>query len=61
MKKSLFVAILVSITLTCLTQGFTKEPLIEKDRYGGIKSVEFIQGIENSKIPSSPQFFSKNF
>ena len=61
MKKSLFVTILVSISLTCLTQGLTKEPLIEKDRYGGIKSVEFLQGIENSKIPSSPQDFFKEF
>jgi Zn-dependent metalloprotease len=49
--KNLIVALVVSISFPCLSQGLIKEPIIVKDQFGNIKSVEFPDGVESSKIP----------
>ena len=49
--KNLIVALVVSISFPCLSQGLFKEPIIVKDQFGNIKSVEFPDGVEPSKIP----------
>lgn len=61
MKKLIYAAIFIAVPFLCFSQEKVKEPIITKDKTGIIQSVEFPDGIQTSKVPSSSVAFFNDF
>lgn len=61
MKSLIYAAIFIAVPFHCFSQEKLEEPIVTKDKTGIIQSVEFPDGIQASKVPSSSDAFFKDF
>lgn len=61
MKRLIYAAIFIAVPFLCFSQEKVKEPIVTKDKTGTILSVEFPDGIQASKVPSSSEAFFTDF